>query len=89
VIWASFLVSFGQEIPWSAALVVSEPLFPGSYHLSIGGVHLGDKVEELEKICRKRGYGLQIGYHRVSWNEDWNLVWGEVNGKIGLITFSK
>lgn len=91
-IWASFLVPFGQEIPPNlipAALIVMSPsLEDADFHnVAVGGVHLVDKVEEIREICGKRGFGVQIGYHRISWNEDWNLVWGEVNGRVGLLTF--
>ena len=89
-IWAFFLVPFGQEISPDlnpAALIVMSPPFGDFHNVAVGGVHLGDTVEELVKTCQKRGYGLRSGYHRISWNEDWNLVWGDVNGKIGLMTF--
>jgi hypothetical protein len=89
-IWTSFVVPFDKEIPLSAAptaLVVTDPLLADFRRLAIGGVHLGDKTEKIRDICQKRGYGLQIGYNRISWSKDWNLVWGEVNGKVSLLAF--
>jgi len=89
-IWVSFLVPFGQEIPATeppAALMVSAPLFKYPRHLAIGGVYLGETGEEMKESCRKRGFGLETGYHRISWNKDWKLVWGESNGKVSLLMF--
>jgi hypothetical protein len=89
-IWASFLVPFGQEISSNlvpAALVVMSPPFGDFHNVSFGGVQLGAKVEEMEENCRKRGYGRQNAYHQMSWNKDWNVVWGEVNGKVVSLIF--
>ena len=89
-IWASFLVPSGQEISPNlvpAALVVMSPPFGDFHNVSFGGVHLGDKVEAMRELCLKRGYGRQIGYNRISWNNDWNVVWGEVHGKVFFLTF--
>jgi hypothetical protein len=89
-IWAFFHVPFGQEISPNlipAAVMVNPPAYGDFHNVSFGGVQLGAKVEEMEEICQKRGYGRQIAYHKMSWNKDWNVVWGEVNGKVVFLTF--
>lgn len=86
---ASFLVPFGQEIPPNMApvtLMLMSPLLGDFRNVSLGGVYLGDKVEEVRGICQKHGYGQEIGYNRVSWSKNWNLVWAEVHGKVFVMT---
>ncbi len=88
---ASFLVPFGKEIPpdmTPVALMVTSPLLGDFHNVALGGVHLGDKVEMLREICQKRGYGRQIGYNRVSWGEEWGLMWVEVHGKIIVLVLT-
>jgi len=70
-----------------AALMVMSPPFGDFHNVSVGGIHLGDRVEGIREICQKRGYGRQIGYNRMSWSHDWNLVWGEVDGKVLSLIF--
>jgi hypothetical protein len=88
-IWAFFLVPFGQEIPPNvtpAVLMVMSPPFGDFHNVSVGGVHLGDRVEGIREIRQKRGYGRPIGYNRMSWSKDWSFGWGEVNGKVVSLT---
>jgi hypothetical protein len=90
-IWASFLASFGQEIPptmTAAALVVHEPAFENFHHLIIGGIYPGETVAEMEESCRKRGYGLSMGKNKMSWDADWNFVWADTNGRVGFLAFT-
>ena len=70
------------------ALMVMSPPFGDFHKVAIGGVHLGDRVEGIKEICKKRGYGQENGYNRVSWSKDWNLVWEEVHGKVIILTFT-
>jgi hypothetical protein len=90
---ASFLVPFGQEIPPSTvpgALRVRRPRF-GAVHnvnVAIGGVHLGESVEEMKEFCQKRGYGQETGSHRMTWNKDWSLGWGDWDGKVSILSFA-
>jgi hypothetical protein len=89
-IFASFLVPFGQEIPPStvpAALLMVDPLFKDVGELAIGGVHLGESVDEVKAYCQKNGYGQETGYHRMTWDKHWTLSWGEMNGKITVVSF--
>jgi hypothetical protein len=90
-IWADFLVPFGQEIPpttTAAGFVVNDPAHADSHRLAIGGIHIGETVGEMQKFCQQRGYGVSMGTNRMSWNKDWNLIWGaDINGKVGLLVF--
>jgi len=89
-IWADFLVPFSQEIPPTtpaAGFVVNDPTLADHHHLMVGGIYLGERVDQMQKSCQKRGYGLSMGKNRMSWNENWNFVWSDTNGKIGLLVF--
>jgi hypothetical protein len=91
-IWASFPVPFGQEIPPAmspAALGVNFfPAFSSAHLQTIGGIHVGETVEEMRESCEKRGYGLPMGSNRISWDGDWSLIWGDGNGKIDFLAFA-
>ena len=56
--------------------------------MAVGGVHIGDTVEEMEKACQKRGFGLPKGKNRISWADNWTLIWGNMDGKISLLALS-
>jgi hypothetical protein len=91
VIWAWFLVPFGQEIPPKTApvaLIVMSPPFTNISRLTVGGIHLGGTVEEMEKSCQQRGFGQSLGHSRISWDQDWNLVWSDTKDKVGLLSFT-
>lgn len=90
-IWIWFGIPFGGEIPVTAppiALVMSDSLFAYSQRLAIGDIYLGETAEEMKESCRKRGYGVSLGRNRISWDKDWNLVWGDIDGKIHLLVFT-
>jgi len=89
-IWMSFLVPFGHEIAPTttpAALVVTSPLFVDS-HVEVGGVHVGESVEEMKKFCEQHGYGVPVGKNRISWDKDWSLLWADRDGKISFLLFA-
>jgi hypothetical protein len=89
VIWASFLVPFGQEIPQTlpaTGLVLNDPTLSQSRSLGVGGIYLGEPVEQMQKFCQKRGC-VSVGKNRMSWSEEWNFIWADTNGKIELLMF--
>lgn len=90
-IWASFLVPFGQEVPQTDApviLLVNTPFQEDPHHLAVGGIYLGETDEDMKKFCQTRGYGLEMGKNRISWDKDWSVVWAEREDKISLILFA-
>ena len=90
-IWASFPVPSDQEIPPStsvAGLTIASPLLASFPNSTFGGIHLGDTVDELERTCQKRGYGQSLGYHRVHWDQDWDLRWADTSGKVSILMFT-
>jgi hypothetical protein len=90
-ILASFLVPFGQEIPPTmrpATLGITLLAFSSAHHQAIGGIYVGQAVEEMKESCQKRGYGLPVGRNRITWDGDWSLLWGDRNGKIDFFTFA-
>jgi hypothetical protein len=92
-IWTSFAVPFDQIIAPTmtpAALMVINPPFAdfAHVHVMVGGIHVGESVEEMKKFCQQRGYGLPVGRNRISWDEDWSLFWIDTNGKISVLSFA-
>jgi hypothetical protein len=88
---ATFLIPLGQAIPSNtaaAALMIEDPLLGGDRKVAVGGVRLRGTAEEMKEYCRNRGYGQEIGYHRIIWDKDWTLVWGEMNDKITFLSFT-
>ena len=91
MIWAWFLVPSGQEIPPKAApvaLIVMSPPFTDTSHLTVGGIHLGGTVEEMDKSCKLRGFGQPLGHNRISWDQDWNVAWSGTKDKVDLLSFT-
>jgi hypothetical protein len=89
-ILASFATSFGQEIPVSSApvaLAVMKPFPLVTHSLAIDEVHAGSTIEEIEKTCEKRGYGVSLGKSRITCDEGWSVGWLEVNGRVDLLSF--
>jgi hypothetical protein len=89
-IWTSFAVPFDQEVTPTmtpAAILVSSPLFADSAHVEVGGVHVGDSVEEIKKFPQQRGYGSPVGKNRISWDEKWSFFWIDTNGKVIAFSF--
>jgi hypothetical protein len=90
-IWASFLVPFGQEVPGNTApvlLLVNSPFVQPPHHLAVGGIYLGETGEDMKKFCQTRGYGLEMGKNRITWDKDWSVAWAERDDKISLIVFA-
>jgi hypothetical protein len=90
-IWASFLVPFGQEVPRNTApvlLLVNSPFVQPPHHLAVGGIYLGETGEDIKKFCQTRGYGLEMGKNRITWDKDWSVAWAERDDKISLIVFA-
>jgi hypothetical protein len=88
-IWASFLVPFGQEVPPTqpvTALIVNAPGFRPFRSMGVGGIYLGEPIEEMQNTCRKRGC-VPLEKNRMRWNEDWNFVWANTGGKISWLVF--
>jgi hypothetical protein len=90
-LWVSFLFEPSREIPQStspAAMLLTSPL---TGHLTnraaIGGVYLGEPLAEMKDHCKKPGYGVEAGLQQITWDRDWSLVWGEMNGKISMLIF--
>jgi hypothetical protein len=87
---ASFLVPYGQEVSPNippASLLVSAPFLGSVHHVSIGGIYLGQRVDEMKSLCEQRGYGASLGFNRIRFDKQWNVVWGEINGQINLLLF--
>lgn len=91
-IYATFVVPFGWEIPSTmipARVFAMAPLLANGHNVAVGGVHLGEPVEKMKEFCQKRGYGLEAGFQRITWDKDWTLMWSaDTNGKIRVLLFA-
>jgi hypothetical protein len=88
---ASFGTPFGQEIPSTAtpvALAVRKPFSWVTHSFAIDGLHVGSTVEEIEKTCEKRGYGMSLGMNRIACDEGWSVGWAELNGRVDVLLFA-
>lgn len=91
-IHATFMVPFGEAIPSNAppaSLVLTPPLFTSGWpSMALGGVRLGESVDQVRADCKKRGFGVETGTRRIAWDKNWTLSWGETkNGEIALMSF--
>ncbi|HXY01115.1 MAG TPA: hypothetical protein VEI54_09360 [Candidatus Limnocylindrales bacterium] len=83
----SFVFPERGEIPPDAkpaAIMVSRG---SSHEVTIGGVRVGEPVEEAKQYCRSKGFGAETGFHRIAWDKDWSLAWAETNGKLDVLSF--
>ncbi len=87
-IWATFPITSTQEIPESMApssLLVYPPPITDYPNISFDGVHLDDPETKLVKVSSGRGFKPPKGFHQVSWDKDWDIIWAARGGKITLL----
>ena len=87
-LWFDFLIPAGQEVPPNARpaailVIQSSP----RHRVAIGGVRIGEPVDEMKKYCRTRGFGNETGFHRITWDKEWILIWGDTKGKVTMLFF--
>jgi hypothetical protein len=78
----SFLIPTGQEVPPQASPAGILVSASSSHKVAIGGVRIGEPVEEMKEYCRTRGFGTETGFHRMTWDKDWVLMWGDWKDKV-------
>lgn len=84
-IWATFLVSVGQDIPPNAipaGLVIKSPALGDFPNIRIGEIHLGGSDQKLVERLKNGGSGSRKVFRRVSWDKDWSAAWAGLDGKI-------
>src|ERR1051325_9450733 len=88
---ASFLVPPGQVLSPSAvpaALMMSEPWSAKRVQrIGIGGIYLGESIEEMKQSCQKRGYGVELERNQITWDKEWKVVYAGTEGKVDLLVF--
>jgi hypothetical protein len=93
LIWAWFATPPAEEIGGNdvpAALMISNPwggLFGSKQHISVDGAYLGEPVEQLKQSVKNRGYGVDNGIHKITWNKEWDLQIVELQGKVSFLYF--
>jgi hypothetical protein len=89
-ILASFATPYGQEIPATAvpvALAVIKPFPLVTHTLAIDGLQVGSTVEETERTCEKRGYGVPLRKNRITCDDGWSVGWADLNGSVDVLSF--
>jgi hypothetical protein len=91
-LWFDFLDSPDHEVRQTAApaAITVNGVVLGCTHthrIAVGGVYLGESVEEMKNYCKGRGYGRETGYHRISWDKDWTIIWTDIAGS-RVLSFS-
>lgn len=90
-IWASFAQPLGAQLDPSQPPVgfsIRDHVMQKRLHrISIGGVFLGEPISEMLEYGKKRGYGSPVGYHHITWDKDWSLIWVETGSKVSLVMF--
>jgi hypothetical protein len=77
-----------NEVP--VALMVHDTwgsLFGGPPHVSISEAYLGEPLDQLRKSGKNRGYGLEKGMNKITWDANWSLVFTSAQGKINSLYF--
>ena len=92
VIIASFMIPFDQEIPAGsnpAVIVMMKPIVSVTHSLSIDGVRLGSSVEDVERNCKKRGYGAVLAPDKIACDDGWGVKWAPpMDGQVTTLIFS-
>ena len=89
-ILASFATPYGQEIPPTAvpvALAVIKPFPLLTHTLAIDGLQVGSTIEEIERTCEKRGYGVPLRKNRITCDDRWSIAWADLNGSVDVLSF--
>jgi hypothetical protein len=87
-LWFYFLIPAGQEVPPNAKpdaiwVIQSSP----HHEVAIGGVRIGEPVDEMKKYCRTRGFGNEAGFNRIMWDKEWILIWADMKSKVTMLLF--
>ena len=88
---ASFMTPFGQEIPKDSApvvIVMMKPIFSITRALSIDGIRLGSSVDDIERSCKKRGYGTDLASDKITCGDGWGVRWAASNGQAHFLVFT-
>src|SRR5215470_19691220 len=89
-IWGSFLVPLGQNITPDAVpagLIINGPLSGNYSNITAREIRLGDSDEKLVELSKREQYDAHKLYHRASWDKNWELAWGGIDGKVLMLVF--
>jgi hypothetical protein len=87
---AIFAVPFEQEVASTStpvSLIVMPPPFAHADNIAIGGIRVGETVEDVERDLKARGAERLPGKNRAAWDKDWNVVWGDMDGRVSVLVF--
>jgi hypothetical protein len=90
-IWVTFLVPFGQDIPPDAkpaGLIIRSPSLSDYRNIRFREIYLGESDQRLAEVSRDKRSTSRELYHRISWDKDWTVAWGGMNGRVYALVFS-
>lgn len=90
-ILASFLVPFGHDIPPEtvpAGFIIMGPASGDFPNISVRDIHLGESDQKLAALSQASADGNPKPFRRISWDKDWTLAWGSLDGKVFALVFA-
>lgn len=89
-VWASFLTSPAQqispaEIP-AAFMVRSHAISTNHHRISIGGIYLGESVENVKQFCRENGFETER--HEIIFDKHWKIIYAEWGNRVRLLVLA-
>ena len=90
-IWAFFLTPDEGSMPVTApvlALRIAPPgLNPNPHILSVGGVIIGEPIDQLAEIARHKTHSADRSPNRAAWDANWDVIWTAENERITSLYF--
>jgi len=90
-IWVSFLGSPDRKLDPEAvpvALGILDPRQIRPHRIAVGGIFLGEPIEDAKQFCKKRGYGVELGLNQVTWDKHWKAICAGTGAKVDFLVFA-
>jgi hypothetical protein len=90
-IWVSFLAPPDRKLDPEAvpvALGILDPRQIRPHRIAVGGIYLGEPIEDAKQFCKKRGYGDELGLNQVTWDKHWKAICAGTRAKVDFLVFA-
>jgi hypothetical protein len=90
-IWVSFLAPPDRKLDPGAvpvALGIHDSRQIRPHRIAVGGIYLGEPIEDAKQFCKKRGYGVELGLNQVTWDKHWKAICAGTGAKVDLLVFA-
>jgi len=90
-IWVSFLAPPDRKldpeaVPMALGILDSRQIRP--HRIAVGGIYLGEPIEDAKRFCKKRGYGVELGLNQVTWDKHWKAICAGTGAKVDFLVFA-